>query len=182
MRITGGIHGGRRLKVPRGGVVRPTLDQVREALFSMVAAALPQWRVLDLFAGSGAVGFDAISRGAVEVVWVEREKRTCTLIEENCRTLQAENGRVVCADVFRWITGPGKNMGFDMVFADPPYEFFREADYSGIMGSLCEYEVIAPGGWFVGEQPAKTRAVVVPGWELLRDRTYGAARLVIYRR
>ena len=181
MRITGGKHCGRKLKVPQTGAVRPTQDRVREALFSMLASGFPGGRVLDLFAGSGAVGFDALSRGASEVVWVERDRRSCAVLKENLALLGAANGRVVCADVRRWIKGVGRGKRFDVVFADPPYADAQALGFTEIMADLHAGGLSGQGDWFVAEQPAAMKAVAVAGWELLRDRAYGHTRLVVYR-
>ena len=181
MRITGGIHRGRKLKVPRTGTVRPTQDRVREALFSMLASGFPGGRVLDLFAGSGAVGFDALSRGASEVVWVERDRRACVVLQENLDLLGAKNGRVVCADVHRWVKGTGRGMRFDVVFADPPYAEAQALGFTELMADLHSGGFCGHGDWFIAEQPVVMKALAVDGWELLRDRAYGHTRLVVYR-
>ena len=181
MRITGGIHCGRKLKVPSTGAVRPTQDRVREALFSMLAAGFPGWRVLDLFAGSGAVGFDAVSRGAAEVVWVERDRRACAVLEENRAALAAVNGRVVCADARRWVKGAGRGMAFDMAFADPPYADAEASGFAELMDDLRLGAVVREGGCFIAEQAVALRACAADHWELLRDSAYGHTRIVVYR-
>lgn len=181
MRITGGIHCGRKLKVPATGAVRPTQDRVREALFSMLAPDFAAWRVLDLFAGSGAVGFDAISRGASEVVWVERDRRACTVLEENRTTLAAANGRVVCADARRWVKNAARGMRFDLIFADPPYADAAALGFAELMDDLRVGAVLREGGYFIAEQAVALRATAHDHWELLRDRAYGRTRVVIYR-
>lgn len=181
MRITGGIHRGRKLKVPQTGAVRPTQDRVREALFSMLASGFPGWRVLDLFAGSGAVGFDALSRGASEVVWVEQDRRACDVLQENLALLGATNGRVVRADVRQWVKGAGRGMRFDVVFADPPYAEAQVVGFTELMADLQAGGLCGLGGCFVAEQPVAMNVLAVDGWELLRDRAYGQTRLVIYR-
>ncbi len=182
MRITGGVHCGRKLKVPPSPLVRPTQDRVREALFSMLAGVFPALSFLDLFAGSGAVGFDALSRGADAVVWVESDPRNCRVLTENMNALKATNGRVVCADAWRWVTGPGLGLRADVVFADPPYADAQVTGFTTLMSDLMIGDVLRAGGWFVAEQPVRMGVPEVPGWDLLRDRAYGHTRLVIYRK
>jgi len=182
MRITGGIHCGRRLKTPPTRAVRPTQDRVREALFSMLAGVFPEPRFLDLFGGSGAVGLDALSRGAIEVVWVEADRRNCQILGENLAALGATNGRVVCADAWRWVKGAGRGLRADVVFADPPYADAQAVGFAGLMADLKDGEVLRAGGWFIAEQPVRLKAGEIEGWELLRDREYGHSRLAVYRR
>lgn len=120
MRIVAGAWGGRRLRVPRGRSVRPTSDRVREAWMSAAGPELPEARVLDLFAGSGALGLEALSRGAASAVFVERGREALPVLRANIRSLGAdESATVVADDVFRFLERPGEP--FDLAFADPPY-------------------------------------------------------------
>lgn len=122
-RIIGGRHRGRRLRTPPGVATRPTADRVREALFSSLEAqlgGLEGLRFLDLYAGSGAVGLEAASRGAAAVVAVESHRRTARVVEANARDLGADQVRVVTASVPTHLaTEPPEP--YDVVFADPPY-------------------------------------------------------------
>lgn len=122
MRIIAGAWGGRRIQAPPGRDVRPTADRVREAWLSMLGPRVEGARVADLFAGSGALGLECLSRGAREAVFVERARGPLRALEANVRALGAEEAcRIVRADVFRWIRGlaPG---AFDLALADPPYD------------------------------------------------------------
>jgi 16S rRNA (guanine(966)-N(2))-methyltransferase RsmD len=187
MRISGGELGGRKLKVPPGAKVRPTQDRVREALFSMLVTAVPEAAFIDLFAGSGAVGLEALSRGARSVAWVERDPRTAALIKENLAALAGgaqppgAATEVACCEVARWLQGPGRGRLADVVFADPPYAAGREQGFAAVMRLLAENRVLRPGGIFVAEMPESGRAEEAGGWTLLRDRTYGHTRLAVYR-
>jgi 16S rRNA (guanine966-N2)-methyltransferase len=181
MRISGGTLCGRRLKMPAGDQVRPTQERVREALFSMLAAALPEARFLDLFAGSGAVGLDAFSRGAAEVTWIESDRRTWQVLCANVAALAAATGTPVCADALSWLRGPGRGRGFDIVFADPPYEWAQAHGFGQIMASLRDGGTLRPGGLFVAERAARREVDEWPGWALLRDRVYGKTQLLVYR-
>ena len=195
MRITGGEFGGRNLKVPKSDAIRPTQDRVREALFNIIQFEVAGSEFLDLFAGSGAVGLEALSRGAKSVTFVERERRHLAVLKENLESLgssRVETGAarpmatlndttVVAADAYRWIeryAGPGFTIGF----ADPPYALGEEKGYASVLATLAERGVIRPDGLFIAEMTAVQKAEETPGWELVRDRTYGKTRLCIWRR
>lgn len=180
MRITGGEFGGRKVRVPAGNRVRPTQDRVRGALFSMLAARIPGARVLDLFAGSGSVGLDAWSRGAAAVVWVESDRRSAGILRENVRAVAGGETHVACADCLDWLRR-ASCAPFDLVFADPPYDWAHKHGFAGIADRLQERRLVCPDGFFVTEQPVRMRAETLIGWEALRDRTYGQTRLVVYR-
>lgn len=184
MRITGGIACGRTLKVPKTDSVRPTQDRVREALFSILHPELAGAAFLDLFAGSGAVGLEALSRGAVRVTFVEANRRHIATLRENLAFIaKGSTARtdVIAADVYRWIaTYAGE--GFDIVFADPPYVLGEEKGYAGVLATLARQNVVKAGGLFIAEMTAVQKAEETPDWELLRDRTYGKTRLCIWRR
>ena len=183
MRITGGEFGGRNLKVPKSDAIRPTQDRVREALFNIIQFEVAGSDFLDLFAGSGAVGLEALSRGAARVTFVERERRHLAVLKENldsCR-VQSTAVDVVAADAYRWIERY-VGAGFTIGFADPPYALGEEKGYAQVLATLAERGVIRPGGLFIAEMTAVQKAEETPGWELIRDRTYGKTRLCIWRR
>ena len=184
MRLTGGEHGGRRLKAPADGT-RPTQDKVRAAIFSSLAAAIPGARVLDLFAGTGATGLEAWSRGAAWVEWVENGRNALRVLRENVQTLGVPPGagQVRAADVFRLLAAPCAGEGFDLALADPPY---AEAKANGwqirLAGLLAENSWLKPGGIFVFETEGQEAPPALPGWRLARDKTYGATRVLIWVR
>ena len=181
MRITSGQYRGRNVRTPRGDAVRPTQDRVREALFSMLLAELPGARFLDLFAGTGAVGIEAVSRGAGDVVWVEGDRGVHRLSMQNVTSIVGEAlaRNVACSDVMRWIRTAGRDTAFDIVFADPPYIQAKDGGLAELAGALKQNGVIAPGGLLIVEMPVDAPVATLPGWEILRDRTYGKTRLVI---
>jgi 16S rRNA (guanine966-N2)-methyltransferase len=121
LRVTGGESRGRRLKAPRN--IRPTQSIVKEAIFNIVGPMIEDARVLDLFAGSGAIGIEALSRGAAHVTFVDREPRGLAILRQNLDALGLkERARVVRADVARWLdTSPDEVKQADVVFLDPPY-------------------------------------------------------------
>ncbi len=166
--------------MPPGDAVRPTQDRVREALFSMLMSVVPGSAFLDLYAGSGSVGLEALSRGARAAAWVEKESRHVALLKDNVAALAAA-GDVACCEVWRWVKGPGRGRGFDVAFADPPYDVARGQGFAELMGLLAGNGVVRPGGFFVAEMPEDRDAEEVPGWALLRDRTYGQTRLALYK-
>lgn len=179
MRIAGGELRGRRVKVPPGRQVRPTQDRVREALFSMLNTRLAGCHFVDCFAGSGAVGIEAWSRGAAEVTWIEQDRRVARVLGGNVRELCPDAGTVVCDDVLRWVRrcrGP-----LDVVFADPPY---RRDDpggpLAGLMAGLLGSDAMSPDGLFVGEQATEAPPPAAPGWTLERERQYGQTVLRFY--
>src|SRR5207249_3181638 len=120
MRVIAGSAGGVRLAVPKRGV-RPTMDRVKAAIFSSLGDAIVGARVLDLFAGTGALGIEALSRGAASAVFVEEDREAVRTIERNFITTKLR-GRVWQRDVFAFLEGTRPNERYDIVFADPPYE------------------------------------------------------------
>ena len=206
MRITGGEFGGRILKVPKSDAIRPTQDRVREALFSIIQCEVAGSDFLDLFAGSGAVGLEALSRGAKSVTFVEQDRRHLAVLKENLGSLgsigslgslgsvgsagSAGSNRplatlndlnVIAADCYRWIERYAGD-GFSIGFADPPYALGEERGYAQVLATLAARGVVRAGGLFIAEMTAVQKAEETPGWELLRDRTYGKTRLCIWRR
>jgi 16S rRNA (guanine966-N2)-methyltransferase len=182
-RIIGGEAGGRRIKTPPGDGTRPTSDRVREALFSAVDAALGSLhgvRFLDLYAGSGAVGLEARSRGADVVTLVEHDRRTARLIRENVERLgiAREGGRVevVVSTVARALGG-SPSAPYDVVFADPPYKLAAtqvEAD----LRALIERAWLSPGALVVVERPTRDDGLTWPtGLTGERSRRYGETTL-----
>ena len=190
MRIAGGSLRGRILAAPPDGVLRPTQDAVREALFSMLASVLPGASFLDLYAGTGAVGLEAWSRGAGAVAWVERSPRSLRTLEANLAKCFGAAGappalRLFRADVGAWLKRPALPPGsVSIVFADPPY-VEREGEPDGMSALLAvvrDSGLLAPVSFFVAEQRAGTPLPACEGFDLLRDRRYGRTQLSLFRR
>ena len=182
MRIAGGEFRGRVLSAPPTAAMRPTQDRVREALFSILAPEIAGADFLDLFAGTGAVGLEALSRGARRATFVESNRRHLAVLNANVSALGvAGRAEVVAADAYRWIAARTGG-GFSIAFADPPYALGEEHGYASVLKALAENGVVRAGGLFVAEMTAVQRSEETPGWELLRDRTYGKTRLCIWRR
>lgn len=184
MRLTGGEHSGRLLKVPADGT-RPTQDKVRAAIYSSLAAQIPGTRVLDLFAGTGALGLEAWSRGATWIEWVESGKTALRALRDNLQALKVPPaaGRVLPSDVFKLLGFPCAGEAFDLALADPPY---AEAKAGGWLAKLADLlarnDWVKPGGVFVFETEGHEPVPALAGWRLARDKTYGATRVLIWVR
>ncbi len=178
-RIIGGVAGGRRLKAPPGEQTRPTSDRVREALFSSLdssVGSLSGLRFLDLYAGSGAVGLEARSRGAASVMLVEQDRRTATLIRDNLRTLGFSEVEVVAGAVARVLTEPPP-APYDVVFMDPPYPLATESVVADLT-ALFEHRWLAEGAVVVVERSTRSGGVPWPdGFVPDRSKKYGETTL-----
>ena len=189
MRISGGSFRGRTLRAPPGDLLRPTQDAVREAAFSMLAAVVPGCSFLDLYAGTGAVGLEAASRGAARVAWVERNPKCLRALEANAAACLGSPlppaMRVFRADVSVWICRPPlPPRSVDVVFADPPY-VEREGDADSLPAlaeAVAASGILAPVSFFVAEQRAGTPFAVPGGFSLLASRRYGRTSLSLLRR
>jgi 16S rRNA (guanine966-N2)-methyltransferase len=182
MRVTGGILRSRPIAVPKGERVRPTQDRVRLALFSSLAARIPGCRFLDLFAGSGAVGLEAWSRGAAFVCWVERDPVVLRTLRRNigelCPPGEGGGGRIVAQDSLRFLEGGADGGAFDIVFADPPYDRDMSRDWAGrILRSLRGRAILSRDGIVAIEQATEEPEIVCAGSRLLARKTYGGTRL-----
>ena len=185
MRITGGTLTGRNLRTADVPGLRPTKDMVRQSVFGMLAGALPGTRVLDLFAGSGAAGLEAWSRGAEYVTWVERDRDIHRVLAANVAELAGAGPgvRVLREEVFRFLESPALAGPYHLVFADPPYEAATEGRWlEKTLRTLETRPILTEKGVLVFE--GKTGAELPPldGWQVLRDKTYGSTRVLFLRR
>lgn len=173
MRVIAGSARGRRLEAPRGRLVRPTADRVKEALFSVLGSRvdLEGAVLLDLFAGSGALGIEALSRGAAAVTFVEQDAATRRILQTNLeRCGLAERGRILGLAAQAGVRRlAGEGVRFDGLFMDPPYG--REL-VDQLLGMVAEQGILTPGGWAVAEHAADDR---------LRE-AYGDLRLTTAKR
>lgn len=174
VRIIGGAWRGRRLPVPAGTPVRPTGDRIRETLFNWLSPVIGGMRGLDLFAGTGVLGIEALSRGASELCFVERDPQAARAIEESLRRLGCDQGRVVTGDALRFLSGAPRP--FDLVFLDPPFGAVA-------LGDLC---TLLDGGWLAAgarvylELPRdEPMPALPPGWEVLREKTAGQVHFAL---
>jgi 16S rRNA (guanine966-N2)-methyltransferase len=169
VRIIGGRWRGRKLRFPAAEGLRPTPDRVRETVFNWLQPVIAGARCLDLFAGSGALGFESLSRGAREVVFVERDAQVASYLEATLQALAPGQGRVVRTDGVGFLGGPAQP--FDIVFVDPPFA-------SGLLPAALER--LSRPGWLAGgafvyvEDAAREGAPVLPaGWTLHRSKRAG---------
>jgi 16S rRNA (guanine966-N2)-methyltransferase len=175
MRVIAGRWGGRRLQAPPGEATRPTSDRVREALFSVLGARIDGARVLDLFAGSGALGIEALSRGAAEATFVDSAPGAIRAVRANLEALGAE-AVVRRADARRYLdAASAARAEYDLVFLDPPYKL------AGRLGSVLTAAlpaVLAPGAAVVAESDRRTPLDL--GLPLLDERRYGDTLIRIH--
>lgn len=170
LRVTGGRFAGRRLRAPRSGL-RPTADRIRESLFARLGD-LEGADVLDLFAGTGALGIEALSRGAASLVSVERGRGAVAALRANVAALHLQSStRVLVEDVAGAVRRLGREgERFDLVLADPPY---ASEEAQGALEALVEAEVLAAGGVVVLERGSRHPSPSVVGLALLDERRYG---------
>ena len=175
MRVVAGTLRGRPIVAPEGEGTRPTTDRAREATFNSLVSlgAVEDAKVIDLFAGSGAMGIEALSRGAASCAFLERDRKALDSIRHNIKTLQlADNTTVLSGDV---MTNVLALRNVDLVLADPPYDFDRWVDLLTVLNL-----VIAPGGVVVTESG---REIQPPeGWEAIRSKRYGRAWVAFLQR
>lgn len=178
MRVIAGEARGRKLAAPAGLDVRPTADRVRQSVFDMLAVRAGAELVLDLFAGTGALGIEALSRGARRAVFVERAAQALKALEANLAACRFADRADVRRGDFRAALKALSAAGarFDLVFVDPPYEGPARDE---ALGALAP--VLAPGAWIVVETAAEQGAPATPAdWRLETERKYGRTRIFLY--
>lgn len=180
MRIIAGSAGGLRLQCPQD-IARPMMDRVRGAVFSSLGDAVQDARIADLFAGSGAIGIEALSRGARSCTFVDKHRRAADAIRKNLEHTKLR-GTMRPADVASFLRGAEEG-AFDIVFADPPFALPKDDPAHPVRllsdGTLAR--ALAPDGLFVTELPFEPPEAS-SDWALLRCRRYGQAWVAIYRK
>ena len=171
MRIIAGTHRGQRIAAPRGRDTRPTSDRVRENAFNLIGP-VDDAAVLDLYAGSGALGLEALSRGAATAVFVENDRDACRTIDANLDKLHLK-GTVIRQDAARTVAGERRS--YDLILCDPPYD---SGDHERIAPHLGR--LLAPDGVLVYETSGRADPPSVPGLEVRTSRKYGSARLTLF--
>jgi len=177
LRIVGGTWRSRKIRFPDAPGLRPTPDRVRETLFNWLGQDLEGLVCLDLFAGSGALGFEAASRGAKRVVQVERGAEVCAALKQNCERLQALVVQIVQKDVSRYLAGPTE--AFDIVFLDPPF-------HEGLVEPCCQW--LEERGWladhaliYIEAEKEKILDHMPETWQLHRHKQAGGVGYHLYK-
>ena len=171
LRIIGGEWRSRLLNFADIPDLRPTPDRVRETLFNWLQETIAGARCLDLFAGSGALGFEALSRGAREVVALELDGKAVAAIRQNAKLLQTEGMQLVQKNVLEWLQHNAEAQRFDVVFLDPPYS---AGLYESCLRLLHEHGWLAPRAYVYLEADEDLERLKLPaGWELIRSKRAG---------
>ena len=179
MRVITGTARGRRLNELKGNETRPTTDKVKEAVFSAIQFEVEGSEVLDLFAGTGQLGIEALSRGAAGAVFVDKRADAVKLVRDNLALTQlTENAQVICGDSMAYLRG--LNRKFDIVFLDPPYA----ADLlENALTHLFAFDILRPHGIIIAESPAdKTLPVPPEPYRVAKEYRYGKIKTTVYRR
>lgn len=181
MRIVAGTAGGLEIATPKTDL-RPTMDRVRGAIFSSLGEFIVGARVLDLFAGSGGLGIEALSRGAASAVFVDSDRRASATIEKNLAHTRL-TGTIQTIDIFHYLDRLAGAATFDVIIADPPYaKKPGERDFAPeLLRSESLRRALKPGGIFVLEHLPHATLDPGPEWELIRDKRYGATAVAFLR-
>ncbi len=182
MRIISGLAGGLTIDVPKN-VTRPTTDKVRQAIFSMIGGTADDLRVLELFAGSGALGLEALSRGAASVIFVDDHRAVAEVIRGNLTRTKLSGGQVRVGDAMKALADLASTKAgqFDLVFADPPYLHEKAGKNwaQELVSAESLWAVLSAGGSAVIECSASSPLVIdALRWSVIRDRSYGDTRVV----
>lgn len=182
MRVIAGVAGGILLDVPKSGV-RPTMDRVKAAIFSSLGEEVIGARVLDLFAGTGALGIEALSRGAASALFVEENAGAVATIERNLAHTKLE-GRVRKQDVFAFLRSSQLPQPFRIIFADPPYEKTKlGGEFTKVLLESAELAgMLEPSGIFVLEKRPAEKMPPAALWDVTRARRYGATEVLFLQR
>ena len=184
MRITGGTLRSRQLRAPRGQATRPTSDRVREALFAILgsAGALTGAKVLDLYAGTGALAFEALSRGAAHATLVESSRDALVVLRANVAGLGLQGQtRIVAGDVRAHVSSLARHGRFDLVLADPPWELVDEGAPQAVLAALAQSGGLADHATVVLEHAARTASPPIDALVLKDTRRYGDTALAFFK-
>ena len=181
MRVIAGSAGGIQLSVPET-TVRPTMDRVKAAIFSSLGEGIIGARVLDLFAGTGGLGIEALSRGAASALFVEENRTAVRAIEQNFIRTKVR-GLVRNQEVFAFLDSPRPNERFDVIFADPPYEKTKSGgEFTRLLlANENLARLLEPAGIFVLEKRPDEQLVCSDLWEVTRAKRYGATEVLFLR-
>lgn len=176
LRIISGSFGGRIIAAPDGKKTHPMGERIRNAIFNSIHDEVKGAYVLDAFAGTGAIGIEALSRGASSAIFIERDRTAQNVLEGNIASLKiGEEAKVIKAPIASWITTYKGNL-FDIIFADPPYHDTQFSTVSELMGLL------KPGALMVLSHPGRDECPTRSGVVVVDNRSYGDATLTLFRR
>lgn len=177
MRVITGIARGRKLMEPEGLDIRPTTDNVKESIFNIIQFDIEGRKVLDLFAGTGQLGIEALSRGAENCVFVDQSKAAVKLVKDNLKKTQLENGRVVQGDSISFLAGREK---FDLIFLDPPY---ATTLLENSLQNIVKFDKLNTGGIIVCESSADIELPELEApYQRLKTYRYGKVKITVYTR
>ncbi|MDA3798096.1 MAG: 16S rRNA (guanine(966)-N(2))-methyltransferase RsmD [Kiritimatiellae bacterium] len=183
MRITSGKYRGLPIKSPPGDRLRPTQDLVREALFDILRDKTTDSVFLDLCAGTGAVGLEALSRGASEVFLVEKNRANSKIIQANIKMLKDSDPKVIYGDAAVILRSFENRQKFDIIFADPPYEKHGENPLlKKIISISSKYELLNDGGIIIFEQASREQVPEAEDFEIIKEKKYGRTKLTFYQK
>jgi len=176
IRIISGEFGGRKILAPDGRTTHPMGDRQRTALFNIIKADLPGADVLDVFAGTGSLGLEALSRGANSATFIEKDRTAQRILADNIKLLGVEDrAKLIRTTVSNWLDTSDSGE-FDVIFADPPYHDTQFSTVERLFGLL------KPGALMVLSQPGRSEVLTKTGVVVVDNRSYGNANLVFYRR
>ena len=179
LRIIGGQWRGRKLSIANVPGLRPTGDRVRETLFNWLMADIQGSHCLDLFAGSGALGLESLSRGAAHLTLLETHPSASRQLQQHCQQLKAENATLIQQDALHWLhTHQLPAHSIDIVFIDPP---FAEGLWQDCIERLDQSQLLAHQAWVYIETPKATALTPPSHWQLHREKTAGDIRYQLYR-
>ena len=174
MRVITGSARGKRLKTPTNYDIRPTTDNVKESLFNIIQFDIEGRRVLDLFAGTGQLGIECLSRGAAEAVFVDRDREAIRIIRENLKTCGL-HGTVLMQDAESYLRSCGS---FDLIFIDPPYDANL---YESVLNIIISVDILSNGGIIVCESRRERELPELPApYRKRREYVYGRVKLCVY--
>lgn len=175
IRVIGGAYGGRKLDAPAGDKTHPMGERIRNAVFNSLGDNLKGAKVLDVFAGTGAVGIEALSRGAKSAVFIERDKIAQKCIQNNIDALNIQNAELVKTSANSWLQAYSGG-AFNIIFADPPYNDTQQVTVQRAVGLLAD------DGTFVLSWPEKQPAPRLDGLTVTFERVYAGARIIMYEK
>ena len=174
MRVITGTARGRRLKSPENDAIRPTTDKVKESLFNILQFDIEGRRVLDLFAGTGQLGIECLSRGAASAVFVDSERRSLAVVRENLK-LCGFTAELVQADALSYLRRAGR---FDLIFVDPPYDAKL---YAPVLECINSVDILSDGGIIICEaRREENLPPMKPPYQKGREYVYGQVKLCLY--